>query len=188
MRLPPLSFSVVGIDLTGTSTRASSIAHILGRRAALHRVREDRAVIEVVERCAPRVVAIDAPLTLPEKGVIRQVDRMMLQRGYRVLPPLIRSMQSLTLRGIRLKQQFQERGIEVIEVHPTSSAKALGARDKQTLLRRMLSGYELSTSWQSLSRDDLDALLAAITAAFYVRGEFEEVRAEDGVIVLPRPR
>ncbi|MCY0859301.1 MAG: DUF429 domain-containing protein [Sulfolobaceae archaeon] len=116
---------------------------------------------EIIEYCeGSEVVAIDSPLSYT-KG-FREVDKEMIRRGYKVLPPSW--MNSLVERALNLSKAFNK----VIETHPTSSAKNLGL------------------NWKDYSKvkDEFDALLCSLVAYLYDRKEAMEIKAVDGRIYL----
>ncbi|MFN3805293.1 MAG: DUF429 domain-containing protein [Pyrobaculum sp.] len=159
---------VAGVDLA--VARPSAVAVMRGcEAAALTWARGDW---EIVEAAAPAaVVAIDAPLSLPPGGRgLRDVERELRRLGYRLLPPLMGSMRRLTERGIRLSKMF---GVEVIEVHPLTSLKAMG-----------LTRGDLAAHYGVKSRDLVDAIAAALTALAYLEGGFVRF----GPFVLPTRR
>ncbi|WP_148691810.1 hypothetical protein [Acidianus manzaensis] len=86
----------------------------------------------------------------------------MIRKGYRVLPPSF--MRSLVERAIRIKTEFKQ----VIETHPTSSLK------------------KLKINWKNFSniKDEVDAIICALTAYSYDLGVAEEISAIDGKIYL----
>ncbi|MFN7105975.1 MAG: DUF429 domain-containing protein, partial [Pyrobaculum sp.] len=127
---------------------------------------------EIVEAAAPAaVVAIDAPLSLPPGGRgLRDVERELRRLGYRLLPPLMGPMRKLTERGIRLSKMF---AVEVIEVHPSTSLKAMG-----------LTRGDVARHYGVESRDVIDAIAAALTALTYLEGNYVRF----GPFVLPTRR
>lgn len=140
----------------------------------------------------PIVVAIDAPLSLPKEGILRKADRDMVRRGYRVFPPGLPAMKELTLRAVKLSKLIKERGCEIIEVHPTSTRKALGMPLKdwieiQSILSRI--GLRGTLSARALTPHELDAITAALTAYLYVRNEAEALGDDvEGYIIVPKTR
>lgn len=118
---------------------------------------------EIVDYCkGSMVVAIDSPLSLT-KG-FRNVDKEMIRKGYRVLPPSF--MESLVKRAMELISYFKES--VVIETHPTSSIKKLGI------------------DWKNFTniKDEIDAVICALTAYCYYLGIAERISSNDGVIYL----
>lgn len=121
-------------------------------------------------------------------GRIRQVDREMISRGYRVFPPGFLHMRRLTERGRSLSLRLTKLGIEVIEVHPRSALKALGLRREDILRAFLESGFVDNEKLALLNRDNdlFDSLLSALVALLYTLGMFEKIESEDGEIILPR--
>ena len=113
-RVGPLA---LGIDLRSGPRYPTGLAVLGGDRRLrlLETVRTDAQIEDAVSRFTPSIVAIDAPLALPEgrccadpacecarHGIMREVDRICAAMGYRPYPTLIPSMVGLTLRGIAL--------------------------------------------------------------------------------------
>ncbi len=179
---------VVGIDLAGDERRPTGIAIIKERVAIAFIAFKDHEIMEVIDAIKPLIVAVDSPLTLPMHGYMREVDRRMHRLGFPVLPPMFPGMRKLTMRGMRLKAKLEGRGISVIEVHPRSSLKALRRRFKDDNLnvREIALRVGVKVLEAHMSKDEEDALLAAITGLLYMKGEHYIVRCDDGSIVLPR--
>ena len=137
----------------------------------------------------PSIVAIDAPLTFPKQGMLRQADRQMYKLGYPVFPPLFRSMQKLTERGVKISEILRLKGLEVIEVHPASSRKALSMPTKdwrkiQAVFRHI--GLRGEHEKRVLTRHEIDAVTAALTGLLYLEGKTRLVGdAAEGIIVVP---
>jgi predicted nuclease with RNAse H fold len=85
----------------------------------------DKEIVETTLNCKPILVAIDAPLSLLRKGLLRKTDTEMHKQGYPVFSPLFRTMEKLTVRAIKIAKEIKKEGVCVLEVHPTSSRKAL---------------------------------------------------------------
>ena len=111
---------VIGIDLASSSRNPSGWVLLKGNAV------KTSLILESIVRNHPTLIAIDVPLSLPEKGeFFRKADREMIRRGYRVFPPNLPAMKKLALRAIRLNRLIEEKRYKTIEVHPTSSRKAL---------------------------------------------------------------
>ncbi|MEW9491485.1 MAG: DUF429 domain-containing protein [Candidatus Aramenus sulfurataquae] len=150
-----MAFIYCGIDLA--VRRKTAVGVMEGREVSVNFVKDDE---EIVELCKDsRVSAIDSPLS-PSRG-FRQVDREMLRRGLKVLPPSF--MESLVVRALRLSKHLR-----LIETHPTSSEKLMGL------------------DWRSFttSKDEFDAVICSLTAFFYDMGKALKVSADDGEIYL----
>jgi predicted nuclease with RNAse H fold len=117
---------IMGIDLAGLSKNPTGIALLKGNVAETSLVQTDKEILESITRNNPSLTAIDAPFSLPKNGqFFRRADREMLKRGYRVFSPNLPTMKKLTLRAAKLKCLIEEKAYKTIEVHPTSTRKAL---------------------------------------------------------------
>jgi predicted nuclease with RNAse H fold len=160
------------------------------RTTRLDAIRSDEGILAAVREAAPRVVAIDAPLGLPEGrccalvdcecaalGIMREVDRACAAAGYRPFPTLLPSMVQLTLRGIALRERLEAEGFEVIEVYPGMSQDVLGLPRKRSGvdgLRRGLKRLGVrGLPRRRISHDELDAVTCALTAHLYLQGHAE---------------
>jgi len=177
-------FKIVGIDLAAYERNPSGWALYTNNTIQWKTLfKNDELVAETI-KTRPKLICIDAPLSLPMRGKLREVDRKLIKRNLHVLPPLIKSMKPLTYRGILFKKIFEEKGFNVIEVHPTSSLKVLNYPRKKHLLIRKLAIIGLTLPL-SLSIHELDAIICALTGKFYLYGKYMKISASDGEIVLP---
>ncbi len=113
----------------------------------------------------------------------------MQKLGYPVLPPRFRAMKTLTLRAMRIAKRLKERKIQVIEVHPASTRKALGMPTKnwksiQEILQE--TGYTGDVEKRPLTPHEIDAITAALTAHLYLKDRIKLVgEPKEGYIVVP---
>ncbi len=189
--------AVAGIDLAAKEQNNTGVC-ILSTRASLKLVRGDEALIWEIKNAKPEVVAIDAPLTLPKgrcclkqdckcrtQGAnLRLADKELISRGYRVFPPAFAWMKNLTERGVRLSRLLGRYSYRVIEVHPRTSLLALKWKEADVYEYLKREGYgEVKTK----NKHEFDALICAITALLYLKGETIQVGSmEEGQIVVPR--
>lgn len=184
---------VLGIDLRSGPRYPTGVALLdATRRAHLITVaRTDADLLAYVGRFAPDLVAIDAPLALPEgrdctdqacacaaAGIMREVDRIAAAQGYRPFPALLPSMVKMTLRGIALREQLTSQGYPVVEVYPGMTQDILGIPRKGAgidALRRGLKrhGVRGIPRARRISHDELDAVTCALTGLFYLEGRSE---------------
>lgn len=175
---------VVGIDLAGTSNNPTGFAYLQRREFKTELIYRDDEIIELCRHLSPAVVAIDAPLSLPEKGNLRSADVSLIRRGLRVFPPTFGGMRSLTSRGICLASSLRAMGFKVIEVHPRTSGVILfGKADKAVWSKELRKrGWKL----EKVSEHEIDAAIAALTGWLWLKGKFEEVgEPKEGTIVIP---
>jgi len=149
----------------------------------------DEEIVEITLNCHPVLVAIDAPLSLPKKGLLRKTDREMHKQGYPVLPPLFRTMQKLTVRAMKMAKEIKKEGIDILEVHPASTRKALDILPKdpkriQTILLQM--GLKGNIEKRVLTTHEIDAAIAALTGYLYLQGKTELIgNDKEGYIAVP---
>lgn len=197
---------VIGIDLTGSERKASGWASLKNNTVYTKRIKTDQEIIAFTVERNPAIISIDAPLTLPKGrtsvfdddpgrqqfGINRLCERLLLKRGIRSYPPLIKSMQQLTLRGKTLAFQFRQLGFEVIETFPGGCQDILGLTRKQKGLPALINGISflgLKGDFLSkkISHDEVDAITAAIAGLFFIYGQYEAIGDPDeGTIILPK--
>lgn len=200
-----ISRCVIGIDLTGSEKKASGWAVLKEGHAVTQRILTDAELISETLKFDPVLISMDSPLTLPKGrisvydddpgrhlyGINRECERMMAKRGIRSYPPLIRSMQKLTLRGMLLAKEFRALGIEVIESFPGGAQDILGFARKQKdliVLINALSDLGIQGSFESakVSHDEIDALTSALVGCFYLSGQYDALgNPEEGYLILP---
>ena len=175
-------FKVVGVDLAGKESNPSGIAILQDREVSLSEAYSDEEITSLILEIRPDLVAIDAPLSLPREGITRDVDKLMVSLGLRVLPPLLGGMRYLTLRGVKLRQELEERGACVIEVHPKSSLKILKLKRENFLEFLEREGFKIEGK---VTQHTIDAAVSAYTALLYLTGCTKEIKGEEGVIIVP---
>lgn len=155
-----------GIDLAAKEKNPTGIAFIdlKGRVIEETIMFSDRDIIRSVLRIKPRVIAIDAPLSFPIDGNMREEERALRKEGYNVFP-FFDSMKLLAKRGIEIDKMLD--AFTVIEVCPSVSAKILGIQRENNKLRRHVE----------------DAKIAAITAKLFYEGKCNLI---SGRFYIPR--
>ncbi len=175
---------VMGLDLAGVPKNASGVALLNGRTLRTLLVHEDREIEELCEREKVGLLAVDAPLSLPERGSLRPSDLLLIRMGFRVFPPTFSGMRSLTLRGISLRRRLRRRGIKVIEVHPRTSGRILfGTPYREEWIRFLgRKGWRVRGG---TGAHELDACVSALTGLLYLQGKAMEVGEKGGRIIIP---
>ena len=199
---------VVGIDLTGSDARGSGWCFLNGSRAETAVLSADDEILDETIGARPDLVSIDSPLCLPrgrtsvddadpgrnEFGIMRESERELKRRGVNVYPCLIRSMQKLTARGIRLAGMFRERGIPVIESYPGAAQDIMRIPRKGAgpeWLKKGLSDFGVSGDYehQEVTHDELDAITSALVGTFHLAGMTEALGTEEEPpLIIPRLR
>ena len=198
--------SVVGVDLSGISgstkgrTVAAQIAleerpRLLDIVTIRRGIKGDRDLVDWIDERRPRVIAIDAPLTLPHSVFCgmsgcprclpgaasylrRDVDRLAAGMPTAMLA-------AIAFRGIYLARTLRGRAYEVIETYPRASLRALGVmgshRMNSPAIAAALTGRVEGVA--TTDPDELDAIAAALTAADFLRQpKPEPIEGLDGVI------
>ncbi|RLE67131.1 MAG: hypothetical protein DRJ47_01045 [Thermoprotei archaeon] len=178
-------YKIVGVDLAGVESRPSGLSIMNAHKVSLKVFKTDRELLKVIELARPLLVSIDAPLSLPLKGFWRDVDKLMLKRGLRVLPPGIPGMLKLTRRAVKLKRMIDSLGVDVIEVHPTSSLRVLGIPREKFLVFLRKRGFVVEGT---VNNHTIDAAVAAYTGLLYLTGRVERVQGKEGEIIIPKKR
>ncbi len=204
--------SVVGIDLSGVTaaTKGHTVAVevllteplTLGERLQVpRRAVGDRVLLEWIVAKHPRLVGIDAPLTLPhsitctEAGcgrcqpgsasyLERDVDRMAREQGGGM--PFV-MLAAIAFRAMYLARMLKASGIEAIEVYPAAAYRVMGATGKGYHERAdVLAARVGPFAWTV--PDEVDAVCAALVAADWAGSNPSAIRGVDGTIWLPDRR
>ena len=203
---------IIGVDLTGSSKRASGCALLDGNKACSCLLSTDEEILDYCCSLKADLVSIDSPLSLPkgrtsafdddpgrdEYGIMRIAERTLKKRGVNVYPSLLPSMQRLTLRGIKLAKELRSRGIAVIESYPGAAQDIMGIPRKQKGLEYLGKGlldfgieYVHATTgqakeWNLANHDELDAITSAVVGLFFWIGKFEGIGIDDeNLMIIP---
>jgi hypothetical protein len=174
-----------GIDLAGKSSNPSGFAVLSRHKFTCCLLYSDGDILKAVDKCSPRIVAIDAPLSFPHRGNLREADRVLIHRGYRVFPPTFGPMKSLTERGMKLAGKLRSK-FRVIETHPRTSGKILfGTPDRKTWLRELRrEGFSFD---EDAGEHEIDAMLVALTGSLHLQGKTEAVGLpREGSMIIPK--
>ena len=205
----------VGIDLTSSPSRPSACVGLDKELnlAFTKMVIFDSEIFDLAETCSPSVIAIDAPLTLPqglccleescacqperpEKG--RGCERLLAKLGMPCYFTTKRSIiKKMAYRGLRLREELEHQGHRVIEVYPYASKICLWGNPipKKSrpegldfLRHRLLALLPLlAPHVDGLNHDLCDAAIAAHTAYLAWAGAAEPLgNSADGFIWVPK--
>ena len=203
---PAARARVVGIDLSGSEARATGWCLLDASKAQTAVLFTDDDILETTLSSGPDLVSIDSPLCLPrgrasvsdddpgreEFGIMRESERELKRRGVNVYPCLIRSMQKLTARGIRLAGILRDRGVPVIESYPGAAQDIMRIPRKgagSEWLKRGLRDFGVSGEYegQRVTHDELDAITSALVGTFHLAGMSEALGTEhEPPLIIPR--
>jgi hypothetical protein len=186
-----LETSSLGIDLAGVKNRPTGICLLKENlEAQLDIAYQDQEIFEAAENFKPAIIGIDAPLSFPKTGGLRECDRKLIKMKIRVLPPVLGGMRKLTLRAIQLKEKFESRNLKVVECFPGAVRKILKLPDKNASSEaavKALKRISVKIRKSTPSKHEVDAALVALTAKLYLEGLAEPVGNQEGQIVIPKP-
>ncbi len=177
-----------GVDLSASQSRPTSICVVVeGVLSFCDRRISNSEIVNLISRFKFKgkiVVAIDAPLSIVDKG-FRPVEKLLIRDGFKLLPLGLPGMRKLALRAIELKESLEKKGIVVIETHPSSALKSAGCTRSNGIgcLRKFVVIPD-ETIFES--RDDVDAAIAAVVAWSYITGHVRVYSASgDTIYLLP---
>jgi hypothetical protein len=197
--------TVLGIDLAGSPKRPTGVCLLRGLRASTSVAHSDEEILAAA-MAGVGLVAIDAPVSLPTrrcclrnncvcagKAHFRECDLELRKFGIKFFPITLGPMRMLTQRGMRLKEEFERRGFEIVETYPGGAQDLLGMpRQKDPAgLGRALMRYGITgdIEKESITRDELDAITCALVARLCVKGKHLALgNPSEGQIILPRPK
>lgn len=190
---------ILGIDLAGSEKRKTGIC-ILNENleARPFFLFKDKEILDLVKKIKPKLIAIDAPLSLPKgrktlkrksKIHFRECDRELWNLGIKFFPITLGPMRKLTERGIKLKK-ILEKKFKIIEVYPGATQDILKIPRKQKGLKKLKKGLEklgIKILKKNPNADELDAITCAFTGWFYLKKKFLAIgEKNEGQIILPK--
>jgi hypothetical protein len=189
--------SVVGLDLAGVETRPTGFCILENMKAGTFLFYADQEINEKIEEVNPKIVAIDAPLSLPtgRKSLeertsthLRECDKELLRRGIKFFPVTLGPMRKLTARGIQLRKTLESKHSKVIEVYPGGAQDILGIPRKQKGLQKLGSGLKklgIKGIVDTMNADELDAVTCAYVGKLYLEGKAVTYGTADQAIIMP---
>jgi len=191
---------VIGIDLAGTENRPTGFCIMNNKMNVKTKILyKDREIIKNILEEKPKIIAIDAPLSLPKgrKSLeqksnihLRECDRELLRNKIKFFPITLGPMRELTKRGIRLKKILNKKGFEVIEVYPGGAQDLLKIPRKSKSIEGLRKGLEMlgiRGLSENMTDHELDAVTSAFVAKLYLEKKYIAYGDNDeGVIIMPK--
>jgi len=189
---------VVGLDLAGVETRPSGLCILNEMKIETELLYSDEKIIQKIEKLKPKIIAIDAPLSLPpgRKSIteitnvhLRECDKELLRRGIKFFPITLGPMRKLTERGIKLKKILKNKGFKVIEVYPGAAQDVWNIPRKQRGLEKLMDGLKkigIKGLKKDMSDHELDAVTCALTGKHFLDGKAEVLGTINNGIVMPK--
>lgn len=190
--------TIVGLDLAGVESRPSGFCLLSCMMAKTSLIYKDKEILVKIRENNPRVVAIDAPLSLPpgrtsieeRTGIhLRDSDRELLKRGIRFFPVTLGPMRKLAVRGMNLKKILEGENFDAIEVYPGGAQDVLGITRKQQGLKKLKAGLEnlgIEGLNDQMSDHELDAITCAYVGQLFLEGKSVTYGDANHGIVMPK--
>lgn len=195
---------IVGIDLTGSERRATGWAMLDGPRAETKSITLDDDLIRETVLAKPDLVSIDSPLSVPEgwdrtqtqliagSPIYRKCELALKRMGISVFWCLLPTMRSLTMRGMRLADEFRKRGLPVIESYPGAAQDILGIPRKGSSLEELKRGLNragIDGRYVNgrVTHDEVDAITSALVGLFYLADDYIALGTpQEDYLIVPR--
>jgi hypothetical protein len=187
--------SIIGLDLAGVETRPTGYCRLLGMNVETSLIYKDKEILAKIRKFCPRVIAIDAPLSLPpgRKTIeerngqhLRECDRELLKRGIKFFPVTLGPMRKLTERGMKLKKILEKENFSALEAYPGGAQDVLGIPRKQKGLENLRAGLEnlgLKGLSSAMSDHELDAVTCAYVGKLFLEEEAVIYGSPSGIIM-----
>jgi len=189
--------SVVGLDLAGVESRPTGLCILRGLMAKTCLLYTNDEIVRKTLESSPKVVAIDAPLSLPAgrksieqrtKVHLRDCDKELLKRGIKFFPVTLGPMRKLTSRGIKLREILKSKHLRVIEVYPGRAQDILGIPRKQRGIQKLRAGLEecgIKGLDDTMTDHELDAATCALVGKLFLEKKTVDYGAGKQTIVMP---
>jgi predicted nuclease with RNAse H fold len=189
---------VIGLDLAGVERRTTGFCILTEMKAQTSLVYTDEEILWKVEESRTKIVAIDAPLSLPagrnsiEQRTsvhLRECDKILLRKGIRFFPITLGPMRKLTERGMYLRRILESKYFTVIEVYPGGAQDIFGIPRKQRGLEKLKAGLEKAGIIglnNGMSDHELDAATCALVGKLFLEGKSVTYGTPEQGIVMPR--
>lgn len=167
---------IAGIKLSDSEDKISGIAFI-EEELSTFSVKKDEEILDILEEKQPEVIAFNAHLKPPEKEEnFREEEKDLIDDGYALLPYGMGSTVKLSRRALSLKSRLSldiETGF--IECDPETTREILEIQGDNELQNYGMDPEDTENT------QEFGAVLAALTALFYSRGDFED----HGIVTPP---
>jgi predicted nuclease with RNAse H fold len=190
--------TTVGLDLAGVESRPTGFCVLRGVKAETSLVYSNEEIVRKTEESKPKIVAIDAPLSLPSgrksieqktKVHLRECDKELLRRGIKFFPVTLGPMRKLTSRGIALRKILESKHFKVIEVYPGGAQDILRIPRKQQGLGKLRTGleeYGIKGLNDTMTDHELDAVTCAFVGKLYLEGKTITYGTRQQAIIMPK--
>lgn len=193
---------VLGLDLAGTENQKTGVCIAEKKVKDIFTVKKDEEIIKIIcEIENLKVVAIDAPLSLPKgrKNIdeknsahFRECDIELMRMKIKFFPITLGPMRMLTKRGIELKRKIESlKNIRVLEVFPGAlyDIFKIPRKDRNKIFEFFVKvGFIDGKPERELSQDEVDSIACAFTAKLFLENKTRELgNPSEGTLIIPEP-
>jgi|Deesub1362A_J573_1020465.scaffolds.fasta_scaffold00278_11 hypothetical protein len=170
----------------------------VGLKYSYYVVLRDRKVIETgkldeikLESFKIDYAGIDAPLTLPESGTLRECERKLLNAGIKLFPSGSDFFKPVALKGMEIAKKLESNSIKVWEVYPYATRKILGIspeskKKNKNGLKKIVEELRKYIEFDVLENSDVvDAAISTLTVKLFLEGKGRFISGKDGKILVP---
>ena len=192
-------FCVLGVDLAGVPHRPTGMCVLRDLKASTFLSYSDAEILECAKKKKPDLITIDAPLNLPpgRKTIedrngehYRVCDLELRKRKIPFFPITLGPMRGLTVRGIELRGELENRGFRTLEMYPGGAQDIWGiprARRDLEGLRKGLQCLGIKGLKRDISNHELDAATGALVGLHFLQDKAEVYgNFTDGAILMPK--
>lgn len=181
---------MLSIDLAASEKRETGIAYFQNGKIITKTIFTNSEIFELVNLLSPKLIAMDAPLSLPfgrksihqrDTNHFRECDLKLRALKIRFFPVTLGPMRKLTERGMNLKIEFEKLGIEVIEIFPGATFDRLKIpRKNPGECAKFLSSFSLNPK----NVHESDAAIGLYALSEYKNGKGVLLSGKDGKILI----
>jgi len=184
-----------GSKLAGTSVVTWDEGDALRQVSSAKKKDADKMILDLADRLRPKVIYLDAPLSLPKAYFGHGEDYFYraCDRSLKAMSPMF--LAGLTARAMKLKHQLDKLGIQTIETYPGALIRSIpqldevySKKDRAVVsqlfdrVKTILEGYHIQKSPTTLHQ--IDSLVAWYSGYRHKEGMAVIIGEEDeGLIV-----
>ncbi|MFO7966278.1 MAG: DUF429 domain-containing protein [Archaeoglobaceae archaeon] len=172
----------------------------VGLRESHAAIMENRKVVSIFKVEADQLsdlspcfaAGIDAPLSLPQEGTLRECERDLIKMGIRLFPSGADFFKKVAEKGMQFSTALEaEEGIEVFEVYPYATRSILKIapnskkREKGGRAAIVTDLNRYTEIKEDLNHNEIDAVIAALTVSLYYEGHGRILEGADGSLLIP---
>lgn len=134
---------------------------------------------------------IDAPLSFPDKGNLRECEKELIQMGIRLFPSGAEFFRKVAEKGMEIASFLESRNLKVFEVYPFATRFILDIgkevkKQKKSGRDKIISDLSRYIEIENnLNHNEIDAIISALTVSLYYEGVGRILKGSDGSILIP---